>query len=707
MAVAPDQQRGASAPGKPLALWVVPVAGLGGVARHVLDTAEAGIPGFNLAVLAPAGPLVEELRKRGVRVAVGKFGPDAGPLASIRTLRTAAARLRPTVVHSHLAYADVIVAATPLPVGTIRVTTEHGIAGDDQVYHRTAAKSRVMARVHSLRLRRFDSVIAVAEATKQAMLAKWAPRQHIHVIYNGVDQVERTARPADENARLRVLALARLAPEKRIPQLLRAFRLVLASRPDAQLVIAGVGELEGELKAMAVQFGIDHAVAFPGFVDPDAAMADADVLAQLSAWENCSYSLLDAANQGLRVVASNVGGNPEIVDARGLVDANDVPAVAAALLNEGGAEGLGEWPSVGDMTRSVAKVYRGAGASQGNAALPTHITLATNNGDIGGGEVMLLNIAEALRSLGVSVTVVGPSEPGALAAAARAQGFQVIELLASGRREWMAALREWDATERSGLLWCNGLVPAFATAFHSQRIVHLHQRPTGAQRLLEPIARLGARDTLVPSRSMQAAVAGATLLPNWSAQVDLPRRREREPSAPFVLGFLGRFSVDKGVPVLADALAELERSQPGRYRLRMAGEPRFVSTRAKLAVETSLAPVRDLVDFTGWASREDFLASIDLLVVPSIWPEPFGLVVTEAMSARVPVLVSDAGALPEVLGADADVFEAGNPTALAAAIVRKTARGPEGNVEQNYVRWQQHFSPKAGAVAVARVLDEI
>ncbi|GAB3288529.1 glycosyltransferase family 4 protein [Pseudoclavibacter terrae] len=692
---------------RPIALWVVPVSGLGGVARHVLDVAAAGLPGYELVVLSPEGPLAAELRDRGARVAVGKFGPDFGVLASIRTLRTAAQRLRPAVVHSHLAYADVIVAATPLPPGTVRVTTEHGIAGDDQVYHRTAAKSKIMAKVHGIRLRRFDRVIAVAEATRRAMIDKWSPSQDIRVILNGVDPVEQPRPARSRQPSLRILALARLSPEKRIPQLLRAFRIVLDARPDAHLTIAGVGELDSELKALAADLGISESVTFPGFVDPEDAMADADVLAQLSVWENCSYSLLDAANRGMRVIASRVGGNPEIVAPRGLVDADDIDAVAAALLDEAAETHLDNWLSVADMTRAVAEVYAEALGGVEHRALPGHVTLATNNGDIGGGEVMLLSIADALRTLGVAVTIVGPAEPAALVAAARERGHSVVELPAKGRKQWIAQLRSWDAKNRDGVLWCNGLVPAFATSFHPQRIVHLHQRPTGAQRLLAPIARFRSLRTLVPSASMQEAIPGSTVLPNWSERVVLPKTRTRKPGSPVVIGFLGRFSVDKGVPVLAEALAQLEQSHPGQYRLRMAGEPRFVSDSARADVETALAPVSALVEFTGWVLRDEFLADIDLLVVPSVWAEPFGLVVSEAMSARVPVIVSDAGALPEVIGDMALVFESGDAAALAAAIRERFAQDPSRTVDDQFARWQSTYSPEAGARRVASLLATI
>ena len=99
----------------PTALWVVPVSDLAGVARHVLDVARAGIPGWRLVFLAPPGDLPERLRELGSEVVEGRFGPDHGLRASVTALRDVVRRVRPAVVHSHLAYAD-IVAALAVPV---------------------------------------------------------------------------------------------------------------------------------------------------------------------------------------------------------------------------------------------------------------------------------------------------------------------------------------------------------------------------------------------------------------------------------------------------------------------------------------------------------------------------------------------------------------------------------------------------------------
>ena len=111
------------------------------------------------------------------------------------------------------------------------------------------------------------------------------------------------------------------------------------------------------------------------------------------------------------------------------------------------------------------------------------VNLAANNPDLGGGEQMLLRHAEALLQLGHPVTVVAPDSPAEVLDAAADVGADVVAIRAADRRSYVTRLRAWDRTERTGLLWCHGLVPAFATAGHANRIVHLHQAPrTRAQR---------------------------------------------------------------------------------------------------------------------------------------------------------------------------------------------------------------------------------
>ena len=113
------------------------------------------------------------------------FGPELRP-AQLRggtPLRHASPA--PAVVHSHLSYADIVAAIAVR--GPRLVTTEHGIARDDVVYHHSASKARVMAAAHTARFRRFDAAIAVSRATAEAMRDKWHPRIPVTVIPNGID----------------------------------------------------------------------------------------------------------------------------------------------------------------------------------------------------------------------------------------------------------------------------------------------------------------------------------------------------------------------------------------------------------------------------------------------------------------------------------------------------------------------------------------
>lgn len=338
---------------------------------------------------------------------------------------------------------------------------------------------------------------------------------------------------------------------------------------------------------------------------------------------------------------------------------------------------------------------------------PEPIALAANNAEIGGGEVMLLALAQVLRELGREVAVVGPSAPGGVLEAAADRGFAVVEL-APARAAYVRALRRWDRRERDGLLWCNGLVPAVATTGRARRIVHLHAGIAPAHRLLARAARVGALATLAPSQDLAQRVPGAIALPNWTA--DLGEVRPRSLAGPVVLGFLGRPSVIKGAEVLAEACAQLAGAGDD-IRLVIAGEPRFIERAEHVRVQRALAALGERVTRMGWVEPRTFFAAVDVAVFPSIVAESFGLVAAEAMSARVPLIVSDAGALPEVVGPDHPwIARAGDPTHLAT-VIRDALTASAGEraaaVDAARARWERLYSPAAGRERVAELLSTL
>ncbi len=137
------------------------------------------------------------------------------------------------------------------------------------------------------------------------------------------------------------LCLARLDPQKDHPTLLRAWDRVVSARPEARLLLAGDTQLGGDayvdsLHGLVNSLGLDGSVHFLGLRrDPSDLLAAADLLVMSSRWEGLGLVFLEAMNAALPVVATAVGGVPEIVregDTGLLVEPGDPEALSDAIL---------------------------------------------------------------------------------------------------------------------------------------------------------------------------------------------------------------------------------------------------------------------------------------------------------------------------------------------------------------------------------------
>ena len=140
--------------------------------------------------------------------------------------------------------------------------------------------------------------------------------------------------------------------------------------------------------------------------------------------------------------------------------------------------------------------------------------------------------------------------------------------------------------------------------------------------------------------------------------------------------YVGRLTPVKGVHVLIEAFREIHRNMPD-VRLIITGSS-FFGGAAKTAYEQQLVnlaePVNDAIFFTGYLPHEKlkYLYSIvDLVIFPSIWQEPFGLVMLEAMSSGTCVICSNVGGIPEVIenGKTGILVKPANAKALEMAII--------------------------------------
>ncbi|WP_020162400.1 glycosyltransferase family 4 protein [Cycloclasticus pugetii] len=139
--------------------------------------------------------------------------------------------------------------------------------------------------------------------------------------------------------------------------------------------------------------------------------------------------------------------------------------------------------------------------------------------------------------------------------------------------------------------------------------------------------------------------------------------------------YVGRLSPVKGVHVLIEAFQEIHRQMPDTFLI-ITGSS-FFGGAAKTDYEKELVslaePVSDAILFTGYLPhiKLKYLYSVaDMVVFPSVWQEPFGLVILEAMASGSCLVASAVGGIPEVVsnGKDGVLVEPQNPKALARAV---------------------------------------
>jgi glycosyltransferase involved in cell wall biosynthesis len=194
-------------------------------------------------------------------------------------------------------------------------------------------------------LTRAARVVAVSETMARALVALGLPAERVCVVLTAIDP---PAAPAEGKEELRralglpaahtlALFLGRLSPVKGPDVLLEAVGRLAARHPEATFVFAGDGQLRGPLQEAARRLGVERQVRFVGQVpreDVPAYLTACDLLALPSRSEGLPHAVLEAMAFGLPVVASAVGGVPEVVQdgvTGALVPPEDPAALADAL----------------------------------------------------------------------------------------------------------------------------------------------------------------------------------------------------------------------------------------------------------------------------------------------------------------------------------------------------------------------------------------
>jgi len=310
------------------------VAGISGSEAHLLQLLpDLRARGWDVRFLMlhedepGAWEFARELQARGVPLDDIRLRADVDPIA-FGEIAAYLARVRPTVLHTHLVHADVYgQLAGSLSRVPLRLSTKHGFNEFREGRWFGVADRSVssLAHVHVAISRGLAQYLAETEGFRE---------EDFEIVHYGVASSDGVEPYAGSEPRL--VCVGRLIPIKGHVVLLRALARARLEVPGIVLDVAGRGPLAPALARYARELGIEQAVRFLGFVSPiEAAFEDAAIVVVPSLGEGFGMVALEAMERRRPVIASAVGGLPEIVadgETGLVVPPADVGALADAIV---------------------------------------------------------------------------------------------------------------------------------------------------------------------------------------------------------------------------------------------------------------------------------------------------------------------------------------------------------------------------------------
>lgn len=313
-------------------LHLIDSGGLYGAEKMLLDLVQAqsrsGVDALILSSTNDASttkPLVVEAKRRKLAIIEWPMA-DGLNMRQAREIAEFARRQGVQVLHSHGYKFNILLGLLPDCLRKLpRVCTVHGYLAAA-----FGSKAWLYQQLDRFLLARADATVFVS----QAMLSQPAFRRlrvrNPHVIYNGID-FEHVGQSGGDIGKSEVgqqyfgddasgqpikllVAIGRLSPEKGYDGLISVFAELLREEPTARLLIAGEGPERSRLEALCGELSLQGRVAMPGFIDPVSPLfAHLDVLVMNSTTEGMPMTLLEAVAANARIVATAVGGIPEVL----------------------------------------------------------------------------------------------------------------------------------------------------------------------------------------------------------------------------------------------------------------------------------------------------------------------------------------------------------------------------------------------------------
>jgi len=318
-------------------LHIIPNFGLGGAERLLMNLLEAfDYKRFEVAAVSlypESGTILEKkIREKCYKVYfLNKHrGPD---LRMIPRLYRVMKDFRPDVVHTHRYVLRYTLLATLFYRVPVQIHTVHNIAQKEVEW---------MGKVFHWFAFRLGAVVpvSISQEVANTIKALYGCNIYTPVIYNGIPTcyfIDKRFQDDTEKKDIILLHIGRFQPQKNHLLLIKAYEIAKKEYPSISLWLVGDGPLRGRVEKLVKEKGFERNVKFLG-VREDVAklLSEADVFILPSDWEGVPLSILEAMAASKPVIATSVGGVPELVEngvSGILVPPGNPEALAKAILH--------------------------------------------------------------------------------------------------------------------------------------------------------------------------------------------------------------------------------------------------------------------------------------------------------------------------------------------------------------------------------------
>ena len=270
--------------------------------------------------------ITDRLEKKGIRVEYlnKKSGFD---ISQFKRFYKLLKKEKPDVVHNHLYSLKYVMPGVILNKIPIRVHTVHSVAAKETGW--------LGKKIHKLCFKYFNVVpVGLTKLISDSVVEEYGfSKVKIPYVLNGMP-VDDYIKKVDYSSVKNILHVGRFVEVKNHRGLIDAFEIIHQKYPDIVLNLAGAGELEEDIKNIVREKNLENSVHFKGLLDDvKEELSKTDIFCLPSHYEGMPMSIIEAMASGLPVVATAVGGVPDMItDRKNGILCNDTPEDIADAL---------------------------------------------------------------------------------------------------------------------------------------------------------------------------------------------------------------------------------------------------------------------------------------------------------------------------------------------------------------------------------------